>query len=137
MTMKLIQTRSTAAFLVVLVGSFTPIQAKANYVPYPTQQQLRKLQVTAFNCSRENSQEACKRTRDSADPLMDHPRLSVICKDVLWELIQVSQPAPTNSFQRRDNIDKPARRLTLVCKDPTKPEKPETPPGGGLMPSQT
>ena len=68
---------------------------------------------------------------------MDHPRLSVICKDALWNLMQVATTAPENSFQRRDGIDNPARRLTVICIDPSQPETPQDPKQGGLVPSQT
>ena len=94
--------------------------AQVQYVPLPTKEEMRSLQLLAYSCSRENDLSSCDQTRNIADPLMDHPRLPAACKDALWELIQVSKVSSTNSFQRRDRIDRPARRLTVVCtKAPT------------------
>ena len=92
-------------------AAFTQVKT----VPLPTQEEMRSLQLLAYSCSRENDLSSCDQTRSIADPLMDHPRLPAACKDTLWELIQASQVANANSFQRRDNIDRPARRLTVVC----------------------
>ena len=92
-------------------AAFTQVK----FVPMPTQEEMRSLQLLAYSCSRENDLTNCDQTRSIADPLMDHPRLPAACKDTLWELIQASHVANTNSFQRRDSIDRPARRLTVVC----------------------
>ena len=102
-------------------------QAKPKKVPFPTREELRSLQLLAYSCSRANDQESCSKTRSLADPLMDNPRLSAACKDTVWELVQASQVVTTNSFQRRDSIDRPARRLTLVCSAPEKPKQPSAP----------
>ena len=102
-------------------------QAQLQDVPFPSKEELRSLQLLAYSCSRENDQDSCAKTRNLADPLMDHPRLSAACKDTVWELVQASQVASTNSFQRRDNIDRPARRLTVVCRKPEQPEPPAAP----------
>ena len=101
--------------------------AQPDFVPYPTREELRELQLLAYSCSRANDQDSCSKTRSLADPLMDHPRLSAACKDTVWELVQASQVGTTNSFQRRDSIDRPARRLTLVCSEPEKPKQPAAP----------
>ena len=94
--------------------------AQVKSVPLPTKEEMRSLQLLAYSCSRENESSSCDQTRNIADPLMDHPRLPAACKDALWELIQVSKVSSANSFQRRDSIDRPARRLTVVCtKAPT------------------
>ena len=103
------------------------VQAKPKKVPFPTKEELRSLQLMAYSCSRANNEDSCSKTRNLADPLMDHPRLSAACKDNVWELIQASQVVSTNSFQRRDSIDRPARRLTLVCSEPEKPKEPAAP----------
>ena len=103
------------------------VQAKPKKVPFPTKEELRSLQLLAYSCSRANDRESCNNTRSLADPLMDHPRLSAACKDTVWELVQASQVVTTNSFQRRDSIDRPARRLTLVCSKPEKPPEPAAP----------
>ncbi len=113
------------------------VRAQLKYVPFPAKSELRSLQLLAYACSRENSVESCTRTREIANPLMDHPRLPTACKDAVWELMQEAQPATSNSSQRRDSIDGPARRLTVVCADPEKPSKPNKPPAAGSPPSQT
>ncbi len=93
-------------------------------IPLPTKEEMRALQLLAYSCSRENDLDSCDQTRSIADALMDHPRLPASCKDTLWELIQTAEVASSNSFQRRDSIDQPARRLTVVC---TKAPTPTTP----------
>ncbi|MEJ6827720.1 MAG: hypothetical protein QNK79_06265 [Synechococcus sp. ArSW.bin.68] len=113
------------------------VRAQLKYVPFPTKSELRSLQLLAYACSRENNVESCTRTREIANPLMDHPRLPTACKDAVWELLQETKPATTNSSQRRDSIDSPARRLTVVCADPAKPSKPNNSPSAGSQPSQT
>ena len=105
-------------------------QSQTKKVPYPSREELRALQLLAYDCSRSNEQNSCDKTRSLADPLMDHPRLSAACKDTVWELVQASRVVSANTFQRRDSIDRPARRLTLVC---TKPEQPKEAPS----PTQT
>lgn len=105
-------------------------QANVEYVPFPTKEELRALQLLAYECSRENETGSCERTRLTADPMMDHPRLPAACKDAVWELIQASTAVDTNTFQRRDRIDSPARRLTVVCAKPVKPQQ-QTPPSPG------
>jgi len=97
------------------------------YIPFPTKSELRSLQLLAYTCSRENTADICTSTREIANPLMDHPLLPTACKDAVWELLQEAKPATTNSSQRRDSIDNPARRLTVVCADPAKPIEPNTP----------
>ena len=113
------------------------VRAQLKYVPFPTKSELRSLQLLAYACSRENTVDTCTRTSEIANPLMDHPRLPAACKDTLWELLQEAKPATTNSYKRRDSIDSPARRLTVVCADPEKPSKPNSPPSAGSPPSQT
>jgi hypothetical protein len=113
------------------------VRAQLKYVPFPTKSELRSLQLLAYACSRENTVDTCTRSRELANPLMDHPRLPAACKDTVWELMQEAKPATTNSSQRRDSIDSPARRLTVVCSDPAKPSKPNNSPSAGSPPSQT
>ena len=113
------------------------VRAQLKYVPFPTKSELRSLQLLAYTCSRENTADICARTREIANPLMDHPRLPTACKDTIWELLQEAKPATSNSFQRRDSIDSPARRLTVVCADPAKPSKPNNSPSAGSPPGQT
>ena len=103
------------------------VEAQIKQVSFPTREELRALQLLAYNCSRGNDAESCDKTRSLADPLMDHPRLSAACKDTVWEVVQTARVASSNSFQRRDSIDRPARRLTLVCSEPEKPQEPAAP----------
>ena len=49
------------------------------WVPWPTKEQLRKIQLEAYSCSRENIEAPCSNSRELADALMDHPRLPGIC----------------------------------------------------------
>ena len=104
----------------LLLALAAPLQAAPTYVPWPSQDVLKTLQKEAFLCSLNNSPDQCERARQRADELMDHPRLPAICKDVLWRLVKESRVAATNSFQRRDAIDQPARRLIGVCSEPVK-----------------
>ena len=85
-------------------------------IPMPTKRELHNIQSQAYKCSRQNNTKACKKTRELADPLMDHPRLPFPCKDALWELLQVAKTDSENSFERRDAIDKPAEQLSKLCK---------------------
>ena len=111
----------------LLLALAAPLQAAPTYVPWPSQDVLKTLQKEAFHCSLNNSPDQCDSARQRADELMDHPRLPAICKDVLWNLVQESRVAATNSFQRRDAIDQPARRLIRVCSEPVKPSKKQAP----------
>ena len=107
----------------LLLALAAPLQAAPTYVPWPSQDVLKMLQKEAFLCSLNNSPDQCESARQRADELMDHPRLPAICKDVLWRLVKESHVAATNSLQRRDAIDQPARRLIGVCSEPIKPSK--------------
>ena len=111
----------------LLLALAAPLQAAPTYVPWPSQDVLKTLQKKAFLCSLNNSPDQCDPARQRADELMDHPRLPAICKDVLWRLVKESRVAATNSFQRRDAIDQPARRLIGVCSEPIKPSKKQAP----------
>ena len=107
----------------LLLALAAPLQAAPTYVPWPSQDIFRALQKEAFLCSLNNGPDQCNGVRQRADELMDHPRLPAVCKDVLWRLVKESRVAATNSFQRRDAIDQPARRLIGVCSEPVKPSK--------------
>ena len=113
---------------ILALALVVPMQAADNYVPWPTKEQLRKLQINAFTCSRENTEQPCAATRSQADALMDHPRLPGLCKDVLWELVETAEVAPKNDYKRRDAIDIPAKRLGRICAEPIK-RKQEPKPG--------
>ena len=111
----------------LLLSLAAPLQAAPTYIPWPSQDSLKTLQKEAFLCSLNNSQDQCDGVRQRTDELMDHPRLPAVCKDVLWRLVGQARVATTNSFQRRDSIDQPARRLIGVCSEPVKPSKKPAP----------
>ena len=117
----------------LLLGLTQAAIAAEKYVPWPSKDQLRQIQIDAFSCSRENSDSTCQSTRLEADKLMDHPRLPAVCKDVLWKLIETAKVAPANTYKRRDQIDQPARRLTAICAEPIKKKDPKK--QGGPQPS--
>ena len=120
---------STAALLLLALA--LPVQAAEPYVPWPSKEKLREIQLAAYSCSRETDAADCSRARSLADPLMDHPRLPVVCKNVLWAVIERSTPADSNNYERRDSIDNEARRLTISCAEPVKKTpKPNQPQGG-------
>ena len=120
-----------------LLIAATPAAWAEAYVPFPSQETLRQVQLAALACARENTAATCDQARKLADPLLDHPRLPVGCKDHLWAISQKAQPAATNSFARRDAISQPAQLLLLACRSGEKqPEPAAAPPagsgGGGL-----
>ena len=117
------------SFLGVFLSAPYMLHAQPVYVPLPTRDELREIQLMAYACSRQNKTEDCDRTRSLSDPLMDHPRLPASCKDTVWELMQTAKVTGPNSYQRRDSIDRPARRLTVVCASPVKPATPKAPTG--------
>ena len=104
--------------LAMLVPSAARAQLK--YVPFPTKSELRILELLAYAYSLENTAERSSLIKNTADPLMDHPRLPSACKDTVWELLQEAKPAISNSSQRRDSFALPAQRLTIVCANPEK-----------------
>lgn len=133
------QHRSRAALaLAAVIGSAIPTGALAQgFVPYPSQDSLRQVQLAALACARENTAASCEQARKLADPLLDHPRLPAACKDQLWNVSQKSRPAAENSFARRDGIEQPAQLVMLACRSNEKPLQPATPApapsgGGGL-----
>lgn len=107
------------------------------YVPFPSQEALRQVQLAALACGRENTAATCKQARKLADPLLDHPRLPAACKDQAWAIREKAKPATANSFSRREAIGQAAEVLMLACRISEKPLV--TPPpannksgGGGL-----
>ena len=100
--------------------------------PYPPATTFREVQLTAFNCGRDNTPTDCDKARRLADPLLDHPRLSTACKDALWSVRQLSVVAPQNSPERRDPIDKASRDVAAYCRQPYVADttQPTTNPGG-------
>lgn len=114
---------SISTRLLLLLALTLPAQAAGPPPTWPSKDQLRAVQSAAFDCSRENSEETCDRARSLADPLMDHPLLPGVCKDVAWSLLEQARVAATNDYKRRDAIDEPAKRLTRICAKPAKPKK--------------
>ncbi|MEA5441303.1 hypothetical protein [Cyanobium gracile] len=118
-----------------LLGA-APLRAAPELPPFPPSADFRSLQLITLACSRENTAEPCDKARSLANPLLDHPRLPASCKDTLWTIRQRSVVAASNSFARREPIDRAARSLTAVCRQqlPTaKPASDAAPrPQGGL-----
>ncbi len=115
------------AFIVSVIGFFSLFDYARSrdikYIQLPTKSYLTKIQLNAFSCSRDNNRTACDQTRLLADPLMDHPLLSTSCKDSVWELLQKAKSTVANTFERRDSINRPAKRLSEVCVKITKPKR--------------
>lgn len=116
------------ALLSVLMAAPTGLQARPVTEPLPTRDALREIELQAYACSRENTTAACERTRTLSNPLMDHPRLSAACKDTVWELLQVAKVVSRNNYERRDSIDRPSRRLPVVCGTKVPAQPAATPP---------
>ncbi len=113
----------------------SPLRAAPEPPPFPPSSEFRSLQLITLACSRENTAEPCDKARSLANPLLDHPRLPASCKDVLWAIRQRSVVAPSNSFERREPIDRAARSLTAVCRlqlPVAKPAENAAPRQGGI-----
>ena len=113
--------------VLLLLAMVSPAIAAEPYEPWPSKEELRSIEQNSYACSRDNSKETCARVRQLADPLMDHSRLSGLCKDVLWFLMDEAKVANTNDFRRKDSITTTARRIPKVCAEPViKKEKPKS-----------
>jgi hypothetical protein len=129
--------------LVLLAGMPGWLPALARQEPaYPSQEELRRLQLVTFSCARDNRAVACEQARRQADPLLDHPRLPGSCKDALWQIREQAVVVPTNSFERRDQLDRAAVQMLRSCQAGTRPVAPSAgqgqqkrPGGFGLVPS--
>ena len=117
-----------ALAMATLLGAAGGLRAAPADPPFPPPSIFRSLPLTRPDCSRENSSAPCDRARAMADPLLDHPRLSGRCKDVLWDIRQKATVAPANSQERREAIDASARDVTLFCRQQVKPQ-PQAPAG--------
>jgi len=89
--------------------------------PYPAAALFRSLQLILFGCSRDNSSASCEQAQRQADGLLDHPRLSSSCKDILWSIRQTATTAAANGLERRDRLDRTARDLPIYCRQPAAP----------------
>ncbi len=136
-SMKQLKISATLALISLTVAAAPGARSEVEYIPFPTNEELRSIQLQAYACSRDNDAEACSNTRELIDPLLDHPRLPSSCKDVVWDLLQVANKVPKNSFQRRDAIDQPAKRLSIICINPAKQTTPKPSQQGGLVPQQS
>lgn len=132
---------ATASF--ALVGWLAaPLQASPKDPPYPSMDQLRELQLHTFACGRDNTADTCAQARSMADPLMDHPRLGASCKDAIWTIRERAKPAATNSYERREALNRAGQDLLPFCKQQSRsvaPSKTDTKPaekkgGFGLIP---
>ncbi|MEB3201958.1 MAG: hypothetical protein VKK05_03980 [Synechococcus sp.] len=118
-----------------------PLQAAPKDPPYPTMEQLRELQLLTFTCGRENTAASCNKAHAMADPLMDHPRLGANCKDAIWTIRERTQSSATNSYERREAINRAGQDLIPFCKLQTRTvvpskndDKPQQKKGFGLIP---
>jgi hypothetical protein len=98
---------------------------------FPPNQVFRQLQLQTMACGRENSAEACQQARAMADPLMDHPRLPAACKDSIWSIREGAEVARTNTYERREALNRSATDLLALCKPATRPV------GSGSTPAKT
>ena len=96
------------------------VLASQEKLPWPSQSELRSIQLAVFHCSKDNSPETCGPARTMANHLMDHPSLPGSCKDVVWAILEESRVALSKSVQRRDAIDAAAKQLTTKCSKPAK-----------------
>ncbi|MBE9172567.1 hypothetical protein IQ216_05540 [Cyanobium sp. LEGE 06143] len=109
---------------------------------YPSQELLRQLQLDTIACGRDNLAPDCDQARSTADPLLDHPRLSGNCKDALWQISQDAVVVPRNDFQRRERLIGEATDMIRFCRQLSQPLRTTSPPsrpqapgrGFGLVP---
>mgnify|MGYP006277464381 FL=1 len=105
----------------------------APFVPMPSSDSLRQVQLAALACARDNTAASCAQARQLAEPLLDHPRLPAACKDQAWAIRQKAEPAVSNSYERREAISQPAQLLLATCRSSEKatPATPAAAPGSG------
>lgn len=126
--------RLSAAAGLVLLGSM-PLVAAPQAPTYPSTEQFRRLQLDVLDCGRDNNPSSCDAARQVADPLLDHPRLPASCKDLLWTIRERAVVAPSNSFNRRERLNRAAAEIMPLCRqrDAVKPAaKPEEQKGPSL-----
>ena len=121
----------TALALGLIALLAAPLQAAPKDPPYPSMELFRELQLLTFACGRDNTVEACSQARTMADPLLDHPRLGANCKDAIWTIRERAKPAATNTFERREALNRAGQDLIPFCKQQTRtvaPSKTDTKP---------
>jgi hypothetical protein len=109
---------------------------KLNAAVYPPPDTFRSLQLALLACGRENTAALCDQVRQQADPLLDHPRLPSVCKDVLWTIRQKAVVGAADDFNRRDRIEKLAREVSAICNQQAKPKANSEGSGSGSAPGQ-
>lgn len=126
---------AAAAACLAIPTSAGPAGADA-YVPLPTTDAVRTIQLSTLACGRDNKAEPCENARRLADPLLDHPRLSALCKDALWSIRQRAVVDPSgNTLARRDPIDRAANDAWAYCRP--KPRPKDKPSGAEGSPAQS
>ena len=126
--------RLSTAVCLVLLGSM-PLAAAQQALTYPSTEQFRRLQLDVLDCGRDNNASSCDAARQVADPLLDHLRLPASCKDLLWTIRERAVVAPSNSFNRREQLNRAAAEIMPLCRqrDVVKPAaKPEEQKGPSL-----
>lgn len=124
--------RRRIAGLILLLASCGGLAARAGAAPeisYPSKETLRKVQLGAVACARENTAASCSQAKALADPLIDHPQLASGCKDLLWTITYRAKPADNNTYQRREGLEQPAAEVVRSCqlREPPTPDS----KGGG------
>lgn len=125
---------TAAAALALGLLPLAPAAARAAETPYPPATTFKEVQLQVLSCSRENTAPTCRKARELADPLLDHPRLSTSCKDALWSVRQKAVPAESNSVERRDGLDRISRDLAAYCRQPFQPSASQEGDKGGRKP---
>ena len=86
----------------------------------PTTEALRTIQLAAQVCARDNNEANCSRTRQLADPLLDHAGVSASCKDSVYDLVQRAKVGDAGSYSRRERIEKAAGDVLQFCRPKTR-----------------
>lgn len=105
----------------VAISALAPGPGRARDPGYPSQELLRQLQLDTIACGRDNLASDCDQARSTADPLLDHPRLSGNCKDSLWQISQEAVVVPRNDFQRRERLTAGASDMIRFCRQLNQP----------------
>ena len=82
----------------------------------PSTESLRRIQLEAQICGRDNTEVSCARARGLADALLDHDTVSASCKDSAFELVQRARVSDRMTDGRRDRIDGVAADLVRFCR---------------------
>jgi hypothetical protein len=131
---RLVTTLLSAGWLILQGATAPPATARETPPVYPSTEALRQVQLAGLACSRENTPDSCSKARTLADPLMDNPLLPAFCKDAVWEMLQKAQPAATNTYQRREELNRASDRLLRSCQ--RQPPRPKPEAAGGQSPGQ-